>query len=113
MYILHMLTHLEVVALGGRSDISPDQHLNYALDFPAPEPEKKKPHSSECVALPGAPGAPQLSLQRRVQVRKLAVAGRDADKARATPTSHGGLQQPCQRQRAHHVRPKRAANHGR
>ena len=30
MYILPILTHLEVVALGGRSDISPDQHLNYA-----------------------------------------------------------------------------------
>ena len=30
MYILPMLTHLEVVALGDRSDISPDQHLNYA-----------------------------------------------------------------------------------
>ena len=30
MYKLPMLTHLEVVALGGRSDISPDQHLNYA-----------------------------------------------------------------------------------
>ena len=30
MYILPMLTHLEVVALGGSSDISPDQHLNYA-----------------------------------------------------------------------------------
>ena len=28
MYILPMLTHLEVVALGERSDISPDQHLN-------------------------------------------------------------------------------------
>ena len=27
MYILPVLTHLEVVALGDRSDISPDQHL--------------------------------------------------------------------------------------
>ena len=32
MYILPMLTHLEVVALGDRSNISPDQHLKYALD---------------------------------------------------------------------------------
>ena len=33
MYILPILTHLEVVALGGRSDISPDQHLNYASNL--------------------------------------------------------------------------------
>ena len=31
MYILPTPTHLEVVALGGSSNISPDQHLNYAL----------------------------------------------------------------------------------
>ena len=32
MYILPTPTHLEVVALGDSSDISPDQHLNYASD---------------------------------------------------------------------------------
>ena len=31
MYILPTPTHLEVVALGDSSNISPDQHLNYAL----------------------------------------------------------------------------------
>ena len=36
MYILPILTHLEVVALGGRSDISPDQHLNYASNNVGP-----------------------------------------------------------------------------
>ena len=32
MYILPTPTHLEVVALGDSSDISPDQHFKYALD---------------------------------------------------------------------------------
>ena len=33
MYILPTPTHLEVVALGDSSDISPDQHLNYASNL--------------------------------------------------------------------------------
>ena len=36
MYILPTPTHLEVVALGDSSDISPDQHLNYASDESPP-----------------------------------------------------------------------------
>ena len=38
MYILPTPTHLEVVALGDSSDISPDQHLNYASNLCSPGP---------------------------------------------------------------------------
>ena len=48
MYILPTPTHLEVVALGGSSEISPDQHLNYALDIreaielATPQPQRQR-----------------------------------------------------------------------
>ena len=59
MYILPMLTHLEVVALGDRSDISPDQHLNYASNAAA-WPAGVVPGLSA-----SAQGAATQALQRR------------------------------------------------